>query len=180
MRRICVLAALFLLAISAYSHAQTSPQSGPTLPPDYITIDGAKTPEQIPEYLTWTTGFNTIGYLTEKNVTEGPMVFLRQLSPGDRDVLFAEVYRHKERAEKCQERGERLVEAIKDDIKKLEQEMKANTLECRIKLLEAKDLMLTHMSPEGAAVLTNWMLDERRKIKSFLPKSDLDFYRLPR
>lgn len=179
MRRICVLTALFLVAISALLDAQNPPASGERAAVEFIEIDGSKTPEQIPEHLSWATGFNTIGYLREKKVTDGPMTFLLQLSPVDSDVLLAEVARHKERSVKCQERGERLAETIAD-LEKLEQEMKANTLECRIKLLEAKDLMLTRMSPDGAAVLTNWILDERRKIKSRILKSDLEFYRLPR
>lgn len=177
MRRICVLTPLLLLAISAHLSAQNPPQSEDKT--EFVQIDGAKTPEQIPEYLTWSSGFEVIGYLTEKKITHGPMTFLQQLSPSDRDVLFAEVSRHKERLEKCQARGAQLVETI-NDLEKLEQEMKANTLECRIKLLDAKDLMLTRMSPEGVAVLTNWMLEERRKIKSLILKSDLEFYRLPR
>ena len=154
------------------------PQS--SLPPGYIMIDGRKTPEQIPEYLTWQTGFNTIGFLRTKNVTDGPMTFLQKLSSADRNLLFAEVERHRARSEQCQRRGESLVEKIKDDLVKLEKEMKANTLECRTRLLDSKDRMLSRMSADGALTLTGWMIDERRKVQSIMPKSELEFYRLPR
>ena len=152
-----------------------------SIPPGFVEIDGAKNPEQIPEHLMWSTGFETIGFLTGKGITsEGPLTRL-QLSPADQKLLTEEVGRFKERRAECHQTGLRIQSAMKgQEVQKIEEAMKANTLECRTTMLESKDRLLTRMSPEGAAALATWMLNERTKIKALIPKADLEFYRLPR
>jgi hypothetical protein len=58
--------------------------------------------------------------------------------------------------------------------------MKANTLACRQEVLDSADRLLSRMSSEGRSALTSWMLNERTKVKSVMPKSELEFFRLPR
>jgi hypothetical protein len=129
----------------------------------------------------WSTGFEAIAFLSEKGITrEGPLAAL-QLSPADREMLTEEVGRFRERRAECHEAGIRIQGAMKGlETQKIEEAMKANTMECRIKMLESKDRLLTRMSSDGATALATWMLNERSKIKSLIPKADLEFYRLPR
>lgn len=151
------------------------------LPDHYIEIDGAKTPEQIPEHIMWSTGFETIALLTSKGITrDGPLAALT-LSSGDRELLLAEVARYKERREGCHTRGARIAAAMDGQaVERIEAAMRANTLECRTAMLESIDRLLLDMTPDGRLTLTTWMLNERRKVRSVMPKADLDFYRLPR
>ena len=174
-RIVCWIPGLLVIAFACGLSAQRK------LPDGYIEIDGAKTPEQIPEHVMWSTGFETIALLTAKGMTDaGPLADLT-LSPGDRELLLAEVARYKQRREACHSRGARIAEALEGRaIEKIDAAMKANTLECRIALLESTDRLLLEMSADGSAILTNWMLAERRKVRSLMPKSELEFYRLPR
>jgi hypothetical protein len=151
------------------------------IPDGYIEIDGAKTPELIPEHVMWSTGFDTIAFLTAKGITqEGPLAAL-VLAQRDRELLLAEVARYKERREACHTRGARIAAAMDGQaVEKIEAAMRANTLACRTTMLESKDRLLLDMSPEGGVSLTTWMLNERRKLRSVMPKTELEFYRLPR
>ena len=95
--------------------------------------------------------------------------------------MLAEVARHRARREHCQARGERIVESLKGQPEaKLEIALKSHTLECRVVMLDAKDQLMLKLSPEGVTTLNTWMLNERRKTRSIMPKSELEFYRLPR
>jgi hypothetical protein len=163
-----------VLALPCAANAQT-------VPPGYVEIDGSKTPDQIPEHVMWSTGFETIAFLREKGITRhGPLTGL-QLSPADRELLLEEVGRFKDRQAECHRAGIRLQTAMKGlEVAKIEKAMKANTLDCRVEMLDSKDRLLGRMSSEGATALATWMLNERLKVKSVIPKSDLEFYRLPR
>jgi hypothetical protein len=153
-------------------------------PPDVVEIDGAKNPELLPEHVVWSSGFHTLALMKENNVRLGEK-FLTQLTLSDADatLLWAEVERFKARADRCQEKGKAIYEQGKAAERKLadiETAMKANTLQCRTAMLDAKDRLLAVMSPEGQTLLINWMLSQRAKIKSSVPKSELDFFRQPR
>lgn len=152
--------------------------------PEMVEIDGAKNPELIPEYLVWATGFQTLALMKEHNIRQGEK-FLTRLTLSDQDavLVFGEADRHMARSNRCHEKGAAIfsdMSARKQKIGEIEAAMKANTLECRWALLMAKDRLLQSMSPEGQDLLVRWMLDERVKLKSFVVKSDLEFFRQPR
>jgi hypothetical protein len=154
-----------------------------SLPPGYIVIDGSTTPEQIPEHIMWSSGFDAIVLLKEKQWTDhGPLGdLLLQLPKGDIDLLYAEVAIHKERRERCHEKGRRIYTSMQgQEVPKIEAAMKANTLGCRQEVLDSADRLLSRMSLDGRIALTNWMLNERTKVKSMMAKSELEFFRLPR
>jgi hypothetical protein len=158
----------------------------PSSPPpgEFIEIDGAKNPELLPEHIVWSSGFYTLALMKENNVRLGEK-FLTQLTLSDADaaLLWAEVERFKARADRCHEKGKAIYEqgkATEHKLADIETRMKANTLQCRTAMLDAKDRLLGVMSPEGQSLLINWMLSERAKIKSSVPKSELEFFRQPR
>ncbi len=149
-----------------------------------VEIDGAKNPELIPEYLVWSTGFQTLALLKAHNIRLGEK-FLTSLTLSDHDaaLMFTETDRHMARSNRCQEKGAAIfrdMSAQKRTIAEIEAAMKASTIECRWALLMAKDRLLQSMSPEGQDLLVRWMLDERAKVKSFVVKGDLEFFRQPR
>lgn len=152
--------------------------------PEMVEIDGAKNPELIPEYLVWATGFQTLALMKEHNIRAGEKFLTRlTLSDPDAALVFGEADRHMARSNRCHEKGAAIfsdMSAQKRKIGEIEAAMQANTLECRWALLMAKDRLLESMSPEGRDLLVRWMLDERVKLKSFVVKSDLEFFRQPR
>lgn len=166
-----------ILTLSCATAVHTQPS------PDLTLIDGAKNPELIPEYLMWSTALDSIALLAEHNAVEhGPLkALLSSISASDAELVLAEAAEHTKRAEACHQRGLRIVEAMKgQEIDKLEKAMKANTLACREALLDATDRLLARLSPEGRTALTAWVLAERRKVKAWIVKTDLDFFRQPR
>jgi hypothetical protein len=151
--------------------------------PDLTLIDGEKNPELIPEYLMWSTALDAIALLAEQNVSEhGPLkALLSSISASDAELVLAEAAEHTKRADACHQKGLRIVEAMKGHgIDRLEKAMKANTLACREVLLDATDRLLARLSPEGRTALTAWVLEGRRKVKAWIVKTDLDFFRQPR
>ena len=113
-RIVCWMAGCVIVALACSLSAQHK------LPEGWIEIDGAKTPDQIPEHDMWSTGFETIALLTEKGLTkEGPLAALI-LEPRDRELLLAEVARYKERRQACHTRGARMAEAMSGQLKKLD------------------------------------------------------------
>jgi hypothetical protein len=175
---------MFALALSVLlvtANQAAPPPTIPRVPPGWVEIDGSVTPDQIPEHATWYSGFDAIAFLVEKGVTtEGPLAAL-ELSAADWKLVVAEATRARERRLTCDERGRRLREGMKDAaIGKIAEVLREVTLECRVRLLESKDLLLTRLTPEGAAALTAWMLSGRLKVKAFMPKEEVEFYRLPR
>ena len=147
-------------------------------------MDGAKNPELIPEYLVWGTGFQTLALMKEHNIRAGEKFLSRlTLSGQDAALVFGEADRHMARSGSCHEKGAAIfsdMSARKQKIGEIEAAMQANTLECRWALLMAKDRLLESMSPEGRDLLVRWMLDERVKLKPYVVKSDLEFFRQPR
>lgn len=154
-----------------------------TVPTDQVFIDGAKNPEQIPEHLMWSTALNTIDFLSAQNVVdEGPLAkLLSAISTSDAQLVVAEAEEHTKRGAECHEKGLRIVAAMEaQGVAVLEKAMRSNTLACRQALLDAVDRLLSRLSPEGRAELVRWVLDERRKITVFVPKTELAFFRQPR
>jgi len=171
---------------TAISNSQKpgGPPSASSGEPEMVEIDGAKNPELIPEYLVWATGFQTLALMKEHNIRPGEKFLTRlTLSEQDAALVFAETDRYTARSNRCHEKGAAIfsgMSAQKRKIGEIEAAMQANTLECRWALLMAKDRLLETMSPEGQDLLVRWMLDERVKLKSFVVKSDLEFFRQPR
>jgi hypothetical protein len=155
----------------------------PALPPGFIEIDGAKNPELLPEHLVWSSGFRMLAVMKEHQVRLGEKFLTHlTLSEPDAELLFAEVARFVARSDRCHAAGARLVTALPGEqhLAELERAMQANTLACRTVMLDSKDRLLVSMTPEGQTTLITWMLAERAKIKTILPKSDLEFFRQPR
>jgi hypothetical protein len=157
------------------------PSGKVTLPPEWVEIDGAKTPELIPEHVTWGGALDTIALLVEKDVTtEGPLTAL-QLADADRQLVFDEAARHRKRRAACDLNARRAAEALTERTPDKEiAVLRAETLKCREALLDAKDRLLRRLTVEGAAELERWALDERRNTRVFMPRSEVEFWKLPR
>ena len=142
-----------------------------------VIIDGARTPEQLPEYVVWTTGFTALDAF-KKNFEERLSATLT-LSPTEAKLVFAAAAAQSTRDEECARRQKTIWDSTKAT--ELMARMRPVILECRWATLQAKDELLAKLSPDGASSLTAWIENRRQFIKSYLlNKSELEFYRQPR
>lgn len=162
--------------------AQKTPRTAPdssTPAPGMVEIDGAKTPELLPEYLVWTQGLSGLSIIKRDNIT--PALEELRLSSRDADLAFAEARRQDDRDRQCADRTRRVMEAMRNaEPAKIEVALRPAILACRWEVLDARDRLLDAMSPEGRATLTAWVLDGRRGIKAYVPKGDLEFFKQPK
>ena len=151
-----------------------------SMPPSgMVEVDGAKTPELLPEYLIWTHGLSGLSTIKKNNIV--PAIESLGLSASDASLAFAEGERQDERDRRCADRTRPIMEAMRgSQAAKIEAALRPEILKCRWEVLDAKDRLLAAMSPEGASALTAWILDGRRTIKAYVVKTDLEFFRQPR
>jgi hypothetical protein len=156
-------------------------QRGKTAADAVIEISGAKTPEQLPEYLVWKVGLRALAAIKKQNIT--PALEELGLSEADGEVVFAEGRAQQERDKECFERQERVTTMMKAAEAKPERialETKAIVIECRWATLDAKERMLAALSPEAQTSVVNWVLNQRQQINVSVHRADLEFFRLPR
>jgi hypothetical protein len=177
---------LLLVALLVGQAPSTSPPIRHGIPPGWMEIDGAKNPEQIPEWATWSSGFDTLALLRAHNVPKDapPLVGLASLSEKDAALLAAALEEYLKIVDRCTEEGRRGLAAVQSqkDVTQEAIDKFANefTLQCRIEKLESKDRLPAKMTDEGRDAVNAWMVAGRRKMKAIMPKDQLIFYWEPR
>ena len=151
----------------------TFSQPPASLPPGYSKIDGAKNPEQIPEYVVWQTVFESLTTL--------PAEWLRTqlfLTHDEEARLYAEAKAYAKRQAACIQRMERMTaETPPRDQDRLFREI---TLACRQADLDAADALLAQFSPETRLRVVRWADSTRVGIVMLVDKHYADIFRLPR
>jgi len=172
--------AMFIMTASSALATQRSGSSQPTVSSDVVVIDGSKTPEQIPDYLLWEMGFRELSELKSRNMDIALATLV--LSQRDHDFVFAAADAQRARDGACSAEQRNARAALGPDAKPaaLDRALKEVVLRCRWRNLDARDELFSSLTDEGRAALTAWSENVRRTIKSYLSKSDLDFYRQPR
>jgi hypothetical protein len=157
---------LFLLA--------TFPQQESTkTPPEYFKIDGAKTPELIPQYALWQMAFQNLRVLPP----EALHTQLR-LTKAEDALLYAEAKGQAERDAACEKRQERMLATTPPkDQNRAWREM---TLACRQADLDAADALLEKLSPETRARVIQWIESKRTKTVILVDRNHYDIFSLPR
>jgi hypothetical protein len=153
---------------------------GDPLPKGMIRIDGAKTPELIPQWLLWREAFLTLA-LT-KPPPSGFWEPLEALTPEESDLLYRECLAQRERnaqLEKIILPEQKRLEAAGEDWPVVMQKLQALEEQWRWTILEARDRVLNGLSPESREVLLNEIDSYRRDIASVMPEADLEHFKRP-
>jgi hypothetical protein len=175
-----VLIAGFVLG-PASVEAWEARQRAKTVTAAIVEISGAKTPEQLPEYLVWKIGLRALAAIKKQNIA--PALEELGLSEAEGELVFAEGRAQQERDKECFERQERLTTMLRAAEAKPERiaaETRAIVLECRSATLEAKDRMLAALSPDAQTAVVTWVLNQRSQINVSVHRADLEFFRQPR
>jgi hypothetical protein len=143
---------------------------------EMVHIDGAKSPELIPQWHVWGFAFRVIA----GGPKAIPSVVLVHLTKDEADLLHREAAVDQKNDEACQDRVLRLVPLLSTpEAKTVNEKTREINLDCRWQTLRARDRVLQGMSAEGQAALTNWVESNKTGMRVSIPKNELDFFRQP-
>lgn len=155
------------------------PTVASAVPGGMVEIDGAKTPDALPDYVVWTQGLSAFSIIKRDNIVTAMQE--TRLSDADLALALAEGERQDKRDTECADRTRPIAESMRGQkVEKIEAAVRPEVLKCRWAVLDAADRLLASMSPDGRIALTAWIMDRRKGIKVYVPKSDLEFFKQPR
>lgn len=162
-----------MLAVLLLLLATFPEQESTGIPPGYFKIDGAKTPELIPQYALW--------QMTLQNLNVIPPEALHTQLPltKEEDVfLYAAAKGQAERDAACEKRLERMLATTPPNDQN--QAWRELTLACRQADLDAADALLEKFSPETRARVIQWIESKRAKTVILVDRNHHDIFSLPR
>jgi hypothetical protein len=170
------IALLALTLLLPPSTSQTPADTGET-----VTIDGARHPEQIPQWSAWAVSLRFIAASDETMGEEGiPTTVYRALSKSERAVLVKDVLAAVKEQNECAGRVLTLSAgnpgatpgAMPDKVKDIQ-------MDCRRATLKARDHLLARLPPAGQAALRALVESQKQGQTITVLKSDLARFRLP-
>jgi hypothetical protein len=151
-----------------------------------VTIDGKRTPQDIPDWLVWRQSLKLIGTQTVEQRTALAEFIESDLALNESDLglLRAAARRHLEREAGVQEFKARLAtqapprtEAEKARHK---QTVRAYETEFRLGLLADADRLLDALSFDGRQRVADWVQERKKNMTVTVLKAELDWFRWPR
>jgi hypothetical protein len=169
MRRICVLVAVIVVAVTAHVQTQTPPR-----PEDIIVIDGSKSPELIPQWHVWGYTFRAIA----GGSRELPTSVLLLVSKDEERLIKAEADAVQKRDASCVERSIKTHGLLKqgESLVSVDAKMHAITVECRWNTLQARDRILEGLNPEARNALIKFAEDSKQGMTIKVPRNGLARY----
>jgi hypothetical protein len=149
--------------------------------PEAVTIDGAKHPEQIPQWSAWSASFRFIATGTDALGEEGiPTPIYRVLTKAERGVVLKDVLAAIKVQKECAGRALTLSADHPADTRDvLTEKVKDIQMDCRRATLRARDQLLAKLSPEGQIALRAFVESQKKGQTFTVLKSDLARFRLP-
>jgi hypothetical protein len=149
--------------------------------PDVVVIDGAKDPHLVPEYLMWRNAFDVLAQASRHDRTI--ILTALKLPDADKRIVVTEAKAQGEREAACQKDQSRRVEiltAAKTPVAGITKEVQQIALDCRQRVLDAKDRVMRLLSPESQLILQAWAEERRSGLRVYVLKHEMEFFRLPR
>lgn len=145
-----------------------------------ITIDGSKNPELLPEWLVWQQTLETLALIEHKDAPAFKHDLV--LSDAERVLVYREASQQPERERKCfasldQRHKELSAAGVKPDV--MQKDLEDREVECRWKVLEARDRILGGLSPEAQASLLSWIGGTRAAIRITVSREGLAHFKRP-
>jgi hypothetical protein len=147
-------------------------------PTDLITIDGAKTPEMIPQWAVWTSAFHII--TASRRAGSNALQDVLGLTDPEAARLFREAEAQYARDSACGRRVERLRPLVgKEKDSAINGRTEAIQIECRWDTLRARDRLLEALRPEAQVRLSRWVEDHKAGMQVTIRKAELAHYQRP-
>jgi hypothetical protein len=173
--------AVLVASLPLAGHAQQKADS--KVPRGFIKIDGRTEPHRIPQYVVWRTGLRYLAtFLDQKDLNpllDDPLLIV---PAADRERVSIEAYAQRRRDDACWERQEaRNDEMVKQgkSFPDLYDALLAIDMACRVEVIEARDRLLSKLTPEGQQALTAWIEEARAGISVYVPERELKTYWYP-
>ncbi len=172
-----VVLAFTILGYQAIRRAWKTPSARP---PDIVVIDGAKNPEQFPEYLVWQMGFRELSDIKARQMKLA-MESL-PLSPQDAYLAYQEADLQYVRDKACADEQAAVQKTPTADARTQTpvERTRSVILRCRQRVLCARDSLLSRMTADGRRALVVWIEKRRTTMQSYVRRSELEFYRRSR
>ena len=153
MRRICVLVAVIVIAVTAHVHAQA-----PSGREELVIIDGSRNPEMIPQWHAWGFAFRAIS----GGPRELPTSVLLLVSKEEEKLVMRESDAVQKSDAVCAERLIKTYGLLKtgEPAKSVDAKMHAITVECRWQTLHARDRIL-----EGLMIAIEKLTPEQQRFR---------------
>jgi Xaa-Pro aminopeptidase len=166
------------IAVSSGHQAAPAPQTAASM----VVVDGSQTPEAIPEWLAWESGFQTLllvgdrpgsSFTTDLRevLSEDEMVALQRAAEQQRRA-------HTRAAEATEKLRQRLA-ADPEDGQAVAQQLHDVNLRYRRAVLAAREQALGRLGAQAQAAILAWIGEVRTTIRFTVPKSELEQFRMP-
>ena len=167
MRRICVLVAVIVVAVTAHVPAQAPPSAKG----EVIVIDGSKNPEMIPQWYAWGFAFRVFS----GGPRELPTSVLLLVSKEEEKLVMREADAVQKSDAACAERAMKAYELLKQGESRtsVDAKMHAITVECRRLTLRARDRVLEGLNPEARVALIAFVEERKEGMTVTVPKAGL-------
>lgn len=169
--------ALLVLSLLVPASTQQAPQeTGET-----VLIDGAKHPEQIPQWSAWAVSFRFMAASTQTLAQEGiPTPIYRALTKGERAAVLKDVTAAVKGQTECAARVLTLAaENPAGNQEVLTEKVRDIQMDCRRATLKARDQLLDRLPRAGQAALRAFVESQKQGQTITVLKSDLARFRLP-
>jgi hypothetical protein len=176
-----VLLLLFVWLSAACISASAIPSQSAQRPSDVIVIKGATEPEKLPEYLIWRNAFDILSKAIASN--RKLVLDSLKLASNDLQVTLKEAASEGVREQECKNKQDRVIEQAKTENlpkDKFNERLNVVVLACRYEVLDAKERLMTALTPDGRVEVERWVYQRRKGMTVYVQKHELEFFRKPR
>jgi len=169
--------ALFALWVSAAKFAFPQPAPPPSAPqPDIVHVDGARSPELIPQWSVWGYVFRIVS----GGPRQLPSSVIRLVSKEEETLVMREADGVQKVDAACQTRAAKAAARLGiDAVAAVDARLREISVECRWETLRARDRVLNGLNPEAATALAAFAESTKAGTTISLPRKDLARYLEP-
>jgi len=177
MMRSLTLASFALWASAATAAPGPQPSPAPSPPqPDIVHVDGARSPELIPQWSVWGYVFRVVS----GGPRQLPSSVIRLVSKEEEALVMREADAVQKVDAACQTRAAKAAARLGiDTVASVDAKVRAISVECRWETLRARDRVLAGLNPEAATALAAFAESTKAGTTISLPRKDLARYLEP-
>jgi hypothetical protein len=156
---------------------KTPPKIVFDIPPlsERIEIDGKKNPEMIPQWDVWQSAFELM-----VRTSDLPTEVWRGITKDEAEMILAAGKENARNFLACQERVLKLMPTLQtDEARFVNERTREINLDYRRQTLALRDRVLAALGSGGQQALVQYIESLKGTIRVFVPKNELQYYRLP-
>jgi hypothetical protein len=143
-------------------------------------IDGRVEPNSIPQWLLWEMSFSTLDTAKRRDLRS--FTDSLTLSPAEGEALYKEAAGEETRLVECHKGWDQQLEMLRSgqaSEQKIAAQLREATIACRQKTLDARDRVLSQLSPEARDSLLSWVSRMRSDIRYLGSAEEKEYFWLP-